>query len=61
MEERGDQGEKVRELLEANDIKTIIIELFKSKKRQFFTILLLLEFYLEVVFTLKNRKDLLHF
>lgn len=61
MEEGEGQEGKVQELLEASDIKKIIIELSKSKKRHFFRILLLLEFYLKVVFSLKNRKDLLHF
>lgn len=61
MEEGEGQEGKVQELLEASDIKKIITELSKSKKRHFFRILLLLEFYLKVVFSLKNRKDLLHF
>lgn len=63
MEEGESQGGKIREILEANDIKKFIIELLKSKKRLFFflAILLLSEFCLEVVFTLKNTKGLLHF
>lgn len=36
MEEGESQGGKIREILEANDIKKFIIELLKSKKRLFF-------------------------
>lgn len=36
MEEGGSQGGKIREILEASDIKKFIIELLKSKKRLFF-------------------------
>lgn len=62
MEEGGSQGGKIREILEANDIKKIYHRTIKIKKEAFFfAILLLSEFCLEVVFALKNRKDLLHF
>lgn len=48
MEEGEGQEGKVQELLEASDIKKIIIELSKSKKRHFFMIFLFLEFYLKL-------------